>query len=149
MGNRGDARLKGRGVDKIGWYAAAILLAASTVACHTNTPTSDRTREGDVLEIIWGLRNVNGIYGEIPAAYLDLAKRGFGAPVDPVVRKPYEYTHTGTIVTVCANFDKASPGWNGLSNAAAYGDPVVHGFGSWTHGPGRQCLTKDISPGKH
>jgi len=91
---------------------------------------------------------VNGIYGEVPASYLDLAKHSFGTPVDPVLRKPYEYAHAGTAVTVCATFDEPSPGWNGVTNAAVYGDPVVHEFGSWTHGPGRQCLTRDISPGK-
>lgn len=149
MENSNGATLDSRGLQKFRWYGVAILLAASTAGCHATAPASDRTREAHVLEIIWGLRNVNGIYGDIPDNYLDLAKRGFSAPLDPVRRKPYAYTHTGDVVTVCANFEAASPGWDGSTNAAVYGDPVVHGFGSWSHGPGRRCLTRDISSGKH
>jgi hypothetical protein len=131
--------------EKIGLCVAVALVAATMAGCHKTTPVADRTRESDVLEIIWGLRNVNSIYREIPESYLDLQKRNFRAPVDPVLRNPYEYVHSGAKVTVCANFDEASPGWDGATNAAVYGDPVVHGFGSWQHGPGRQCLTRDIS----
>lgn len=149
MKKEGGAIREHRWLQNSGWYAIALLLAASVAGCHSATPTSDRTRESHVLEIIWGLRNVKAVYGDVPANYLDLTRYGFKAPLDPVRRKPYRYTQTGNTVTVCANFEDASPGWDGSTNAAVYGDPVVHGFGSWSHGPGRRCLTRDISSGKH
>ncbi|QWT20485.1 hypothetical protein KPL74_00390 [Bacillus sp. NP157] len=128
--------------------APTVIFSALIVGCHPPSPTPDRTRESDVLEIIWGLRQVRAMYGEIPETYATLEKHGLRAPVDPVRRDSYEYARVGSSVTVCARFDEASPGWDGKANRALYGDPVVHGFGSWIHGIGRQCLTDDVLPKK-
>jgi hypothetical protein len=130
----------------VGGVLVALAGFLSVPGCGPKTPSADKVREDNVFEIIWGVRNTRGAFNEVPANYLDLAKRHFGAPLDPVRHQPYEYRATGDVVVVCAQFDSASPGWDGKTNAAKYGDPVTHSFGTWTHGPGRQCLTRNVAP---
>ena len=124
-----------------------ILVVLCTVqACHSNATSPDAVRETNVLEIIWSVQVERGTYGDLPTIYLDLQKKGFSAPLDPVRHTPYDYQVAGDVITVCTTFDEASKGWDGMTNKAFYGDPVTHSFGTWTHGPGRQCLTKDVAP---
>jgi len=127
-----------------------IFLVATTslpiAGCGPAGDPPDHTREMNVLEIIWSARVERGTYGDLPANYLDLKKKGFSTPLDPVRHTLYDYQVAGDVVTVCTGFDKASKDWDGTTNKAFYGDPVTHSFGTWTHGPGRQCLTNNVAP---
>lgn len=132
-----------------GYFPHSILMLAvlcTVPACHSHTSSPDAVRETDVLEVIWSVRVERGTYGDLPANYLDLRKKGFSVSLDPVRHTPYDFQVGGDVITVCATFDEASKDWDGSTNKAFYGDPVTHSFGTWTHGPGRQCLTKDVAP---
>ena len=84
-----------------------------------------------------------GGYNVARELQLDVGEHGPGLALSPA---SYEYRATGDVVAVCAQFDSASPDWVGKTNEAKYGDPVTHSFGTWTHGPGRHCLTRNVAP---
>jgi hypothetical protein len=139
--------LVGKGTRTLGFGLLVTLTGVLSIAgCGPRASSPDKVREDNVLEIIWGVRNTRGAFNELPTNYLDLTRRHFRAPLDPVRHQPYEYRVAGDEVTLCAVFDAASPNWDGKTNEAKYGDPVTHSFGTWVHGPGRQCLTRNVAP---
>ena len=124
---------------------AIVILAGMVVGCHADDRKADEAREVNVIEIVDAAKDMQPVYGITLDGYEDFLKAGYNPPKDPVTGKRYEYRRKDQIVTVCTDFDFPSVDFNGTSKVV-YGDPVVHGFGTWTHGGGHQCLTRDVTP---
>lgn len=55
------------------------------------------------------------------------------------------YTVIGpTAFRLCTEFSKASASFDDVGAVVRYGDPVVHGYGAWIHGPGTQCIARSV-----
>jgi len=124
---------------------ATVLLAGIGLACCAESRTADDIRVVNVLEILDAARNMQPIYQIKIDSYEDFIRAGYQPPKDPITAKPYEYRRKDDLVTVCTNFDAPSADFKGAPKVV-YGDPVVHGYGVWTHGGGHQCLTRDVAP---
>ena len=117
----------------------------------------DDRRVQDVLSLSWRIMFYAQRAGRLPSSISDVAEGEWKIPVDPTTSLPYFYEALGRdSFRLCAVFSSASGSdvtqgedfyWaskNGIASGVRYGDPVVHGFGSWTHGPGRQCLDRSV-----
>lgn len=111
----------------------------------------DALRVHNVLEISWRVAMYDYTNKTVPAALSELEEKTYGrTPIDPVTGVPYEYYRHGPhTYEICAVFSRAAEDDAGRINVVSYGDPVVHGYGTWSHGSGRQCLTRSIPPWRH
>ncbi|WP_250624827.1 hypothetical protein [Pinirhizobacter soli] len=116
---------------------------ATAYGCHPKTPAAEKVRADNVFEIIWVTSHEALLVVRPITGYEDFKGTKFIPPVDPVTGQRYEFHREGNKVTVCAVFDEATPDFNGKEKIR-FGDPMVHSFGTWSHGPGRQCISQDV-----
>lgn len=143
-----DAPVVAEGVGMQTRIRAVVLLftlaGLSTVsACSHKTAAVEKVRADNVFEIIWVTSHESLLVDHPITGYEDFKGTRFIPPVDPVTRQRYEFHRVGNKVTVCAVFDEATPDFNGKEKIV-FGDPMVHSFGTWSHGPGRQCISQDV-----
>lgn len=114
----------------------------------------DEQRVHDVLSLSWRVVFYAQTRGRLPAFLSDVREDRSEIPTDPVTSSPYFYEVLGhDSFRLCAVFlseahqDKDAgvdflPPSCHVRGAVCYGDPVTHGYGSWEHGAGKQCLDR-------
>jgi len=119
-------------------------------------PSSDDQRVHDVLSLSWRVVFYAQTMGHLPSSISEVKEDAWKVPVDPATSSPYFYEVLGRdSFRLCAVFSSAwkrdeihgedflPPNCHALG-AVCYGDPVVHSYGSWQHGIGRQCLDRRV-----
>ena len=123
------------------------IVCAMAVACSRHDGAAmDETRELDALKISYQLSFYKLAFHRLPQALRDM--EGFldwRAPVDPVTHEPYDYRLLdANDYELCVTFDAKNEPGEGRPPGIRYGDPVTHGYGSWVHGAGRQCVRRSL-----
>jgi hypothetical protein len=116
--------------------------------------SDDARRADNVMKLSWRVWTFAGLYHRLPRTLAELEKNGFGRnPIDPDTRKSYEYLRVdGHTFRLCTTFNNVGidgsapffPGPNRQAVEVIYGDPLTHGYGTWKHGAGYQCLDRTL-----
>ena len=128
-------------------WALLLIACALNAACGRHDVSAvDKRREMDALKISYQLSFYKLTFHRLPQALPDM--EGFlqwKTPIDPVSRKPYDYkVLDANDYELCVTFDAKNEPSEGRPPGMRYGDPVTHGYGSWVHGAGRQCVRRSL-----
>lgn len=123
-----------------------VIVAAVYLYCYERKVDYDTQRERQTLEIAWRIMNFDHAHHHLPADLSALSDGPSGdAPNDPKTGRQYEYAIRGKhTYELCAVFSTTTRDHLGRTNRVLYGDPMTHGYGSWFHGSGRQCMVDTL-----
>lgn|SRR5579885_290547 len=107
---------------------------------------NDERREHDILSLSWRLIEYDHANGVLPKSLEEIKKKGEDEiPRDPKNGRPYEYRRMSKkVFQLCATFSKQSKEFATVGSRVMYGDPITHGYGTWSHGKGHQCIDRTV-----
>jgi hypothetical protein len=123
-----------------------LVLAGFYFANEQKQHTLDEQRAHDVLSLSWRIVEYDHIIGVLPTSLEKVAENDKEEiPRDPEDGQPYEYKRIGKkTFRLCAVFSRQSNNFPTVGSRALYGDPITHGYGTWSHGQGRQCIDRTV-----